>query len=83
MAIKQFKYTGPNSGISIVTGKDKDGKPIEETDVMLWNGSQVELPADNEHVQVMVAQGYLTEVVEVAAPASVADAPVKTGTKAK
>ena len=81
MASKQFKYTGPNSGISIVTDKDKDGKPIE-TDVMLWNGSQVELPADNEHVQVMVAQGYLAEVVEVAAPASV-DAPVKTGTKTK
>ena len=47
----RFLYQGPNSGIT-----------IGQADVMLFNGSHVELPADDEHVIVLVYQGYLSEV---------------------
>lgn len=58
----RFLYKGPNSGIT-----------INAVDYMLFDGSEVALPADDEHVAVLVHEGYLTAVEAVATePAPVA-----------
>lgn len=70
-----YRYTGANSAISLTTRNDKD-EMTETIEVMLWHDTQVELPSDNEHVKVLVHQGYLT-AVESAAPAAPAEPEVK------
>lgn len=45
----KYLYEGPNSGVTLQDG----------TEVLLWNGKQVELPADNEYVKTLMALGYL------------------------
>lgn len=53
MAVKKFTYRGPNSSVTL---KQADGA---EQDVILWNGSIVELPEDHEYVVSLLAQGFL------------------------
>jgi len=45
----KYLYEGPNSGVTLQDG----------TEVLLWNGKEVELPADNEYVKTLMALGYL------------------------
>lgn len=75
----KFKYQGP-----IDTAATLKGPQGEETDVMLWRGSVVELPADNAYVVALVAQGHLVPVsAPVVALADSADAPASTLTTSK
>lgn len=46
-----YRYNGPDSG-----GTLDDG-----TDVLLWEGKDIDLPPDDSYVQTLVALGYLTE----------------------
>jgi len=50
----KYLYEGPNSGVTLQDG----------TEVLLWNGKQVELPADNEYVKTLMALGYLKPIQE-------------------
>ena len=51
----KYLYEGPNSGVTLQDG----------TEVLLWNGKEVELPADNEYVKTLVALGYLKPIQEI------------------
>jgi len=50
----KYLYEGPNSGVTLQDG----------TEVLLWNGKEVELPADNEYVKTLMALGYLKPLQE-------------------
>jgi hypothetical protein len=50
----KYLYEGPNSGVTLQDG----------TEVLLWNGKEVELPADNEYVKTLMALGYLKTLQE-------------------
>lgn len=50
----KYLYEGPNSGVTFQDG----------TEVLLWNGKEVELPADNEYVKTLMALGYLKPLQE-------------------
>lgn len=50
----KYLYSGPASGVTL---RDKDGKSME---VLLWPGSEVDLPSDNEYVKTLVALNHLT-----------------------
>jgi len=51
----KYLYEGPNSGVTLQDG----------TEVLLWNGKEVELPADNEYVKTLMALGYLKPIQEI------------------
>ena len=48
----KYRYTGPISGVTL-----KDGM-----EVMLYDGMEVDLPAENKYVKTLVARRHLTEV---------------------
>lgn len=52
----RYLYVGPNSGVTLQDG----------TEVLLWSGKEVELPADNEneYVGTLLALGYLKPLQE-------------------
>ena len=50
----KYRYSGPLTGVTLDDGRE----------VMLHTGSEVLLPASNDYVKSMVAQGFLTEVPE-------------------
>ena len=50
----KYLYEGPNSGVTLQDG----------TEVLLWSGKEVELPADNEYVKTLLALGYLKPIQE-------------------
>lgn len=52
----KFTYTGPNSAMTL---KLADGA---EKDVLLFTGKDVDVPADHDAVQVLVARGLLVPV---------------------
>lgn len=54
----KYLYSGPASGVTL---RDKDGRPVE---VLLWPGSEVDLPSGNEYVQTLVALGHLTQTAQ-------------------
>lgn len=47
-----YRYSGPLSGVTLDDGRE----------VMLHPSSEIPLPADNDYVKTLVAQGFLTEV---------------------
>ncbi|WP_298438062.1 hypothetical protein [Geobacter sp.] len=55
-----YRYGGPLSGVTLDDGRE----------VMLHPGAEVLLPADNDYVKTLVAQGFLTEVAEQSAQPS-------------
>lgn len=88
--MRQFRYTGPNSAITLIV-LDKEQTP-KDLDVILWHDSIVELPEEHEAVQVLLHQGLLeaieqtqsapAESAEPAESAQVAETPTKTKGKA-
>lgn len=50
----KYLYRGPISGVTFPDG----------TEVMLFPDTVVDLPAENEYVQTMITNGYLTPVKE-------------------
>ncbi|EDM9768645.1 hypothetical protein CXO80_03760 [Salmonella enterica subsp. enterica serovar Corvallis] len=48
----KFIYSGPASGVTLADG----------TEVLLWSGSEVELPEDLDYTQTLLALKYLTPV---------------------
>jgi len=48
----KYLYEGPNSGVTL-----RDG-----TEVLLWNGKEVELPEDNDYVKTLLALGNLKPI---------------------
>lgn len=56
MKTQSYLYTGPDSGITLNTGTEKDPKYL---DVLLRNGQPCELPSDHPATQTLQAQGYL------------------------
>ncbi|MBE0128186.1 MULTISPECIES: hypothetical protein [Citrobacter] len=50
----KYLYSGPASGVTL---RNKDGKPME---VLLWPGSEIDLPSDNEYVKTLIALNHLT-----------------------
>ncbi len=58
--MSRYLYTGPDSAVTL---KVSDGKGnLNDQDVLLWSGQEVELPADHELVCVLVQKGRLTLV---------------------
>lgn len=55
---KKYRYTGPLNGVTLKPEKESD-KPRE---VMLYSDTEVTLPADNEFVKTLLAQGLLMEI---------------------
>lgn len=62
--LSRFTYRGPTSGMTL----KRDGAPPIE--VMLYDGKDVEVPADHPHVVTLVAQRFLTPVEVPAAAAT-------------
>ncbi|EMK0351727.1 hypothetical protein V8J08_004000 [Citrobacter amalonaticus] len=54
----KYLYSGPASGVTL---RNKDGKPME---VLLWPGSEVDLPSDNEYVKTLIALNHLTPTAQ-------------------
>jgi hypothetical protein len=50
----KYNYKGPASGVTLADGTEK----------MLYDGEEVELPAENEYTQTLVALGKLTEIAQ-------------------
>lgn len=75
MKLKNYVYTGPDSGISIqtaaaVAATDKaPEEPAKVLDVVLRDGQEVELPQDNDAVKTLEAKGFL-KAVDDTAPAA-------------
>ncbi|MEJ2795742.1 hypothetical protein WAE56_20250 [Iodobacter sp. LRB] len=59
----KFIYNGPSSGVTL-----RDGEA--ETEVMLHDGAEVDLPAEHEYTKTLEALGHLTAVIEKPAKAS-------------
>lgn len=55
----KFRYSGPTSGVTL-----RDGE--SQTEVMLFDGVEVELPEAHDYTQTLVAQGRLTPVADPA-----------------
>jgi hypothetical protein len=51
----KYKYNGPASGVTLADGTEK----------MLYDGEEVELPAENEYTKTLVALGKLTEIAQL------------------
>ena len=62
-----FEYIGPVNSSFTLPPEVEGG---ETRDVLLWIGKEVELPAENEYVQSLVAQGYLKLVSKPPATAA-------------
>ncbi|HCL5251806.1 TPA: hypothetical protein N2G30_001924 [Salmonella enterica] len=70
----KFIYNGPASGVTLADG----------TEVLLWPGSEVELPEDLDYTQTLLALKYLTPVaVESQAEAEVVPEPEPQTVKVK
>ncbi|MCI4233677.1 MULTISPECIES: hypothetical protein [Dickeya] len=52
--MKNYRYTGPASGVTLADG----------TEVLLWPGKDVLLPPDNDYVKTLLALEYLAPVDE-------------------
>jgi hypothetical protein len=59
----KFRYSGPTSGVTLRVGES-------QTEVMLFDGSEVELPEAHDYTKTLVALGHLTPVAD--------ETPVKT-----
>jgi hypothetical protein len=55
--IMRYRYTGPNSAVTLKVSDGKDG--LKDQDVVLWNGREIDLPANHEWVATLLAKGYL------------------------
>ncbi len=58
MSQKRFIYAGPNSAVTLKV-QDAQGVMVDR-EVMLWNGSTVELPSDHAFTDVLLKQRLLT-----------------------
>jgi len=54
--LTRYEYCGPVNSSFTLPPETEGG---ETRDVLLWIGKEVELPAENEYVKSLVAQGYL------------------------
>ncbi len=59
-----FEYCGPCNSSFTLPPETEGG---QTTDVLLYVGSQVELPPENEYVKGLVFQGYLKPVEKAVA----------------
>ena len=59
----KYRYSGPNSGVTLRHGQ-------ASTEVMLIAGADVDLPKDHEYVTVLLARGHLTPIAAAPAPAA-------------
>jgi len=64
-----YRYSGPLSGVTLAPSPDSGGADAVGREVMLHPGSDIPLPADNDYVKTLVAQGFLTEVQTEEPPA--------------
>lgn len=55
----KYRYSGPTSGVTLRKGE-------EAHEVMLHTGAEVELPAEHDYTQTLLALGHLTPVQEPA-----------------
>ena len=55
----KYRYSGPTSGVTL-----QEGEEVRE--VMLHTGAEVELPAEHDYTQTLLALGHLTPVQESA-----------------
>ncbi|HBC7582071.1 TPA: hypothetical protein KEZ03_003061 [Escherichia coli] len=58
--MKEYRYSGPASGVTLSDG----------TEILLWSGKNVTLPEEHDYVKVLVALKHLTPVPEETKPAS-------------
>lgn len=61
MTMQNYRYTGPNSAITLVLADNSEHEAI------MWTNSVVALPDDHDTVATLLAQGLLT-LEPVAAP---------------
>lgn len=59
--LTRYRYSGPLSGVTL-RQKQAD-RAVEEKDVQLIPGAEVDLPADHPYVRKLAAKKHLTEVV--------------------
>jgi hypothetical protein len=69
----KYRYSGPISAVTL-----KDGR-----EVMLHPGKTVELPAEHEYTQTLLALGHLTPKKDSPPAASGSDAPAPTKASTK
>jgi hypothetical protein len=58
----KYRYSGPTSGVTLLVG----ATPQE---VMLFDGSEIELPEDHEYVRTLIARKHLTPIEAPTKPA--------------
>jgi len=80
-----YRYSGPLSGVTLAPSPDSGGADAVGREVMLHPNSEVPLPADNDYVKTLVAQGFLTEIPTVESPNEIPPDPplLKGGAKNK
>lgn len=66
-----YRYTGPNSAVTLKVSDGAGG--LKDQDVILWNGQNVDLPADHEVTVAMLHQGLLEPISQAQAPALAED----------
>lgn len=57
--MKEYRYSGPASGVTLSDG----------TEILLWPGKTVSLPEEHDYVKVLVALKHLTPEPEDTKPA--------------
>ena len=71
MKDKTYRYSGPNSAVTLVV-PDLKGVPVER-DVMLWSGRDVVLSEGHAYTLALLKQGLIAEkAAPVSAPAPAA-----------
>ncbi len=66
-----YRYTGPNSAVTLKVSDGAGG--LKDQDVILWNGQNVDLPADHEVTVAMLHQGLLEPISQAQAPVPTED----------
>ena len=89
MKLKKYTYSGPDSGISLLTAAAVAATatapevPAKFLDVVLRHGEEAELPEDNDAVKTLEAKGFLKAAAEAAVEAAPAALAVTDATAAK
>lgn len=56
----RYRYSGPNSAVTLKVSDGQGG--LKDQDVVLWNGQEIDLPANHEWVATLLAKGHLSPV---------------------
>lgn len=57
----KYRYSGPTSGVTLQFGE-------KSQEVILYSGSEVDLPENHEYTKTLIALGHLSQVKPVEKP---------------